>query len=82
MTGAELVRMEGREGGPEGHTRAVTLVVFVRDGEQLVSASIDRSIRIWDVSTGTQGTRWPPNPNPSDVELPRGCHQLSQHNGG
>jgi len=36
----------------EGHNGTVTSVSFSRDGQQLVSASHDRSVKVWDASTG------------------------------
>ena len=35
-----------------GHTAAVNLVTYSSDGKQLLSASEDNSIRIWDVNSG------------------------------
>ena len=35
-----------------GHTGAVTAVAFAPDGTTLISASDDRTIRLWEVSTG------------------------------
>ncbi|MEZ4709125.1 MAG: BTAD domain-containing putative transcriptional regulator [Caldilineaceae bacterium] len=35
-----------------GHTNAVSAVRFSPDGRWLCSASLDRSVRIWDVATG------------------------------
>ena len=37
----------------EGHTSRITELVFSADGSTLASASEDRSIRLWDVATGT-----------------------------
>jgi WD40 repeat protein len=38
----------------EGHSKAVTHVVFSPDGTSLASSSHDRTTRVWDVSTGQQ----------------------------
>src|SRR5207253_2567834 len=35
-----------------GHTKAVTCLAFTQDGKRLVTGSLDRSIRLWDVSNG------------------------------
>ena len=37
----------------QGHTNWVTDLLFTPDGRQLVSASSDNSIQVWDFSTGT-----------------------------
>ena len=37
----------------EGHTNRVTKIVFSPDGAMLASASEDRTIRLWDIATGT-----------------------------
>ena len=37
----------------EGHTSTVTKIVFSPDGATLASVSEDRTIRLWDVATGT-----------------------------
>ena len=37
----------------EGHTSSITELVFSSDGTTLASASEDRTIRLWDVTTGT-----------------------------
>jgi WD40 repeat protein/predicted Ser/Thr protein kinase len=35
-----------------GHTGRINAITFRRDGEQLLSASSDRTVRLWDVPTG------------------------------
>ncbi len=35
-----------------GHTAAVRKVIFSRDGKELISVSNDKTIRVWDVTTG------------------------------
>ncbi len=35
-----------------GHTNLVSKVLFTPDGKQLISVSIDKTIRIWDVASG------------------------------
>jgi WD40 repeat protein len=37
-----------------GHTYDVKSARFSPDGERVVTASSDRSVRVWDVQTGTQ----------------------------
>ena len=36
----------------KGHTEPVTSVTFSPDGKQIVSGSNDKSVQVWDVSTG------------------------------
>ena len=38
----------------EGHTHAVTSVCAAPDGHHVVSGSLDRSVRVWDVATGRE----------------------------
>src|SRR5271157_5779741 len=35
-----------------GHTAFVSKVLFTRDGKQLISVSVDKTIRVWDVASG------------------------------
>ena len=35
-----------------GHTQPITTMTFTPDGKQLVTGSLDRSVRIWDLATG------------------------------
>src|SRR3989304_1604784 len=36
----------------QGHTRAITCVVFSPDGVTLASSSLDTTVRLWKVATG------------------------------
>lgn len=50
----------------KGHTGYVFSVVFSRDGQSLASASGDRTIRIWRLSSGESSTPYQ-TPNPKDL---------------
>ncbi len=41
-----------------GHTQEVTGLVFTADGKQLISSSLDGSIRSWDVASGVEMGRF------------------------
>ncbi len=38
----------------KGHTAAVTAALFSPDGKRVLSISQDRTLRVWDVATGTE----------------------------
>jgi WD40 repeat protein len=38
----------------KGHTSSVNSVAFSSDGTQIVSGSDDKSVRVWDASTGVE----------------------------
>jgi WD40 repeat protein len=45
---------------PEGHTNRVEQVAFLHDGSALLSASMDGTVRVWDLKTGREIRRWRP----------------------
>jgi RNA polymerase sigma factor (sigma-70 family) len=46
----------------QGHVGEVLGVAFSADGRQLISASADGSLRLWDATTGRQGRLWQAHP--------------------
>ena len=38
----------------EGHTGSVTAVVVTNDGNRVISASNNRTLKVWDLETGEQ----------------------------
>ena len=48
LTGVEVKELKG-------HTGSVDSVAFSSDGAWIVSGSEDKSVRVWDVSTGVEG---------------------------
>ncbi len=38
----------------EGHEFLASAAVFSRDGDKLITAAIDNTVRVWDVATGTE----------------------------
>ena len=37
-----------------GHTRAISALVMSSDGKLLISGSLDKTIRVWNLSTGRE----------------------------
>jgi len=55
-TSSETVQVSGGKGGPhiatlEGYSRLVASLAFSADGSRQGSASLDKTIRLWDVET-------------------------------
>lgn len=40
----------------KGHTDWLTCIGYSRDGERLISGSLDKSVRVWEVTTGLQAS--------------------------
>ena len=55
QTGIRLWRLDGEElGSLRGHAGQVEALVFSTDSSTLASGSVDGTIRMWDVATGTE----------------------------
>ena len=56
LTDGAIALHDTQDGGEfarlEGHSSAVTSLAFTPDGSRLLSASTDRTVRIWEVETG------------------------------
>ncbi len=70
--GAELRRFEG-------HTDRVTSIAVLPDGCRALSASWDRTLRLWDIETGAELRRFEGHTDrvTSVAVLPDGCRALS-----
>jgi WD40 repeat protein len=55
-TGRPIYSFKGQKGGTpgEGHSWSVTSVAFCPDGKRLASASLDQSVKLWDLTNGKQ----------------------------
>jgi serine/threonine-protein kinase len=61
-----------------GHTRDVTAVKFLPEGDGLLSASLDGTLRLWDVQTGKELRKMAHGGGARDVAVsPDGRHALS-----
>ena len=50
----KLWSLDGQRRGLEGHTAPVLGLALSADGSKLATASVDRSIRVWDVGSATE----------------------------
>ena len=48
-----------------GHSRFISNVAFSPDGKEIISGSIDRTIKIWDVDSGKELNSYQMGPSPS-----------------
>lgn len=56
-----------------GHDHNVSSVTFVPSGDHIVSSSRDKTIKMWEVSTGYVAVLYPVS------KLIKICHVLSMH---
>jgi WD40 repeat protein len=62
----------------DGHRSGIARAIFMPDGEQIVSASNDRTIRIWDVATAKEQGRLRHMKDATSIALSRdGKHAVS-----
>jgi hypothetical protein len=53
-----------------GHSSSISTLAFSRDGRWLVSGGLDRSIILWNASTGEQTRKWIQNSNVTRASPP------------
>jgi RNA polymerase sigma factor (sigma-70 family) len=76
---ARLGSLQWRVGGYSSWHRlggTVSLVRYMPDGQQLITASTDSHIRIWDVRTGKEVRKFPSYPKASDFSYELGPHAI------
>jgi WD40 repeat protein len=61
---------------PRGHTSNVTDADFSPDGRRLVTASADRTVRLWDLSTGQEALKLSGDPLVTTVRFVSGGRRL------